>query len=361
MKVKQLKLDEGMYREAKNQGVGFAQFLEDHYAKEAGEKSIYSGKSMLEQEVVKMRLKAAGKDVPLTAFEKQLAVRGIKAFGMSADPVSKFFNTGDSEVLFPAFISNRLIAGMLQAGLVQQLVAFSQVVDNVSYQKITLEDTEDDRQLRQVNEGAELPGVRIKLGKEMVMMKKFGRYLQASYEAISNQSLNVFGTFLQRIGAQIAIDETDDLIYVLVNGDGNSNTPGTTVETATSGSIGVKDVISWATGLPTPYKMNNFVGKKALLQTYFTTLAGMNNPSDQFGFIGIGLPKSHEWDRTSITADTFIGVDNRYAAAHISMGEPMMETEKIIRKQLNGTALSVYSGYMVMDNNAVAILDVTHS
>lgn len=360
MKVKKLKLEKGMYEEAKNQGIGFAQYLEDHYAKEAGEKSVFSGRSMLEQEMIKMRLRAAGKDVPMTAFEKQLQAHDIKAFGIGTDPVSKFFNTGESAVLFPAFLSNRLIAGLLMSSLVPELVAFTEVIDSVNYQKLTLEDSEDDRQLRQVNEGEEFPGVRIKVGKEMVMMKKYGRYLQASYESISSQKINVYGAFIQRIGAQLGIDETDDLLYVLKNGDGNANTPGKTVSTAVSGTIGVGDVISWATGLAAPYKMNKFVGKKALLQEYYETLAGMNNPSDQFGFIGIGLPKALEWDRSSMTSDNFLGVDTRYACAHLSMGEPMVESEKIIRRQLNGTALSVYSGYMIMDNQAVGVFDETH-
>lgn len=365
MKVKKLALEEGMYKQAEEESMGFGQWLENHYAEKAGEKSIYTGKSMIEQEMIKIALRKQGKaesEIPLTALDIQLQAHGIKATGQFAtDPVSKFFGTGESATLFPAFVSSRLVVGMLLDSLVPEFTAFTEVVSEDNYKKVTLEDTEDNRQLRQIGEGGEMPGVRIKVGKEMVMLKKYGRYLEASYESIRGMSLNVFGTFIQRMGAQVKIDETDDMIYVHVNGDGNSNTPTTTVETASSGTIAVADVINWATGLPAPYKMDKFIGKKALLQEYWATLAGMSNPYDQFGFVGIGLPKAFEWDRASVTADNFYGVDSRYALAHLSMGEPKVETEKLIRHQIEGTAMSVYSGFMVLDNDAEAIFDETHT
>lgn len=367
LKSKKVKLEAGMYEDAKRNGMGFHQFLEDHYAKECGEASIYQGKSLIEQMRLRHEMRKAGKEIPPTAFEIQLAHHGIKAFGSQTDKVEKFFSTGESAVLFPAFLANRLVAGLLMSSLVNEFVAFSETIDAINYQKVTLEDTEADRQLRQVNEGDEFPGVRIKLGKEMVMLKKYGRYLEASYEAIKGQNLNVLGTFIARIGQQLGIDETDDLIYVAVNGDGNSNAAGTTIETATSGTIALADVINWAVGtdgtntVPAPYGITKFVGRKKWLAKYYTTLAGMNNPSDQFGFIGINLPRSYEWERSAVTLDTFIGVDNRNALANLNMGEPLVESEKLIRKQINGTALSVYSGFMVLDNNAVAIFDIEHA
>ena len=101
------------------------------------------------------------------------------------------------------------------------------------------------------------------------------------------------------------------------------------------------------------------MGRKALLQEYYATLAGMNNPSDQFGFVGISLPRSYEWDRSVVTADTFIGVDSRNSFVHLSGGAGMGESEKIIRQQISGTAVSVRSGEMIIDKNAAVIFDET--
>lgn len=358
--VVKLKLEEGMYKEAARKGIGFSQFLEEHYCEKAGEESVYKGKSAIEQAMVKNVLRLAGKEIPLTAFEKQLAAYGIKAFGNQTDFVSKFFSSSDSAVLFPNYVSNRIFAGLLISSLVKEFVATTEVISGTNYQKLYMAEVESDRQLRNIGEGAEFPAVEVKVSDQMVAMKKFGRYLKASYEAIKNQNLNAFGKTLERIGLQIGIDETDEMISTIINGDGNSNTPATTVETAATGTIAVGDVIAWASGAPNPYKMDKFVGKKALLQEYWTTLAGMNNPSDQFGFIGIGLPKAYEWDRTIVTADRFFGVDSRLAIGHFTMGEVMVESEKMIRTQINGTAISQWSGFHIIDNNATLIFDETH-
>lgn len=366
MKIKLLKLDDGIYSEAMSKGMTINQFLEDMYAKEAGEESIYQGLSPLEVYRLKKSLKLQRKEIPLDAFEKQLAALDIRAFGPQTDPLAKFFATAAGTSLFPVYVSNSVFAGLMLAGLVPEFAAQTEVVPpgTTVFQKLQLDDAETDRKTRLTSEGQEFPETKIILSDHSIPVRKFGRYLAASYEALSAQKLNVVGLMLQRIGVQIAIDDTDDMINVLINGDGNSNTPGTTVSTITSGTIALADVIGWAIGLPSPYKLDKFVGKKALLAEYYNTLAGMNNPSDQFGFIGISLPRSFEWDRavygTSVV-DLFVGVDSRYAFLHVTTGAIMTESERLIRKQLQGTAVSYRSGKLVLDPNAVGLFDETHT
>jgi len=359
--TKKLKLEIGMYQEAAAKNIGMSQWLEDHYAEKAQEDSIYLGMSMHEQEMKKIELRKAGKEVPPTAFEKLLMAHDIKAFGAGSDFVEKFYSTAETAVLFPNFIANRIYAGLLLTSLVPQFVATTEILKGLNYQKLYMAEVEVDRQLREVGQGVEFPAVEISVSDQVVAVKKFGRYLQASYEAMQFQRLNAFGLMMQRIGVQIGIDETDEMFYVHINGDGNSNTPGTTVTTAASGTIAVQDVIAWATGAPSPYKTDKFVGKKALLQEYLATIAGMNYPVDPTGKVaGISLPQWFEWDRTIITADRFFGVDSRFGLGHVTTGQPMIEYEKIIRKQLTGAAISQRSGFHVIDANANTIFDETH-
>ncbi len=360
--VKKLNIDDGIYQESASKGVAVETFLEDLYAKEAGEESPYAGLTPLEVFLKKKAFLAKGEEPPMTAFEKQLMALDIKAYGMNADPVSKFFATQQGTALFPVFVANQVFAGLLLSSLVSDFAASTTTIKGTIYQKIYLEDTEPDRQLREVAEGDDFPETKIVVSDQTIRVKKFGRYISASYEALANQKLDVFALMLQRIGVQIGIDDTDDMIQTLINGDGNSNTPGTTYKTATAGTITVGDVIGWATALPAPYKLDKFVGKKALLREYYETLAGMNNPSDQFGFIGIQLPKSYEWDRDAYGSgvnDLFVGVDSRYAFQLVTTGAVMTEYEKLIRKQLQGAAISYRSGKNILDRNAVALFDET--
>jgi hypothetical protein len=245
-------------------------------------------------------------------------------------------------------------------GLVREFAMAETVIDSENYWKIYLDTVEDDRQLREVGKAAEFPETKIAVSKQSIRLVKYGRYISMAYEDIKFQRLNVFGKFMEQIGMQIDIDRTDDMIYTLINGDGNSNTPGTTVTSATTGSIGTGDVVSWANSMPSPYKMNKFVGKKALLNEYLTTLADFDNPIATWGFMGIELPRSFEWDRSVVTADRFFGVDSRYAIEHLTTGAIMTESEKLIRKQTNGTAVSHCDGFSIFDKYAVAIFDETH-
>ena len=353
-------LDEGIYKAAAKQGITVSMFLENMRSEAKSEQSIYQGMTQSEVMRTKRALAKAGQAIPQTAFEEALQMAGIKAFGSNTDNVSKFFELSDTDVLFPEFVSNRIGAGLLLTGLVNEFSMAETVIPSEYYMKIYLDDVQDDRQLREVGKAEVFPETKIKVSSQSVRLVKYGRYITMAYEDIKYQRLNVFGKFMERIGMQIDIDRTDDMFYILVNGDGNSNTPGTTVETATSGTIGVADLISWANGAPSPYKIDKFAGKKALLNEYLVTLADFQNPIATWGFMGVDLPRSFEWDRSIMTTDYFVGVDSRYAVEHLTTGAIMTESEKLIRAQVNGTAVSHCDGFSIFDKNAVAIFDETH-
>jgi hypothetical protein len=216
--------------------------------------------------------------------------------------------------------------------------------------------------MSKVGIGDEIPGVRITVSKESIAMQKFGKALEVAYEEVKYVPLNLFGLTLDRIGAQMGMDESDDLVYTLINGDGNSNTPGTTVTSDSTGTIGIADAIEFAICLPTPYKMTDFVVKKAILNKYLVSLLGvsLDNPPGTLQSIGVPLPKWHEWDRTVVTSDRMYGIDKAYAIGRVSTGAVVTETDKIINKQLNRTVVSYRSGFHIIDKNAVAIFDETH-
>jgi len=353
-------LESGMYEEAAKRGQSFSMLLEDIRA-EKQQPTIYRGLTKTEIFALRKELKAQGKEIPLTAFEECLKFAGIQAYGTHTDVVGKFFEYSDVDVLFPEFIADRVYAGMLKSSIVPEFVMAETVISSTNFHKIYIEDTEADRQLGEVGKGEEFGETKIVVSKESIYLTKFGRYLTVAYEDVEYQRLNVFGRALERIGLQIEIDRSDDMVSTLINGDGNSNTPGTTVESDSSGTIGTADVIEWATCLPTPYKMDKHLGKKALLVKYYTALADFENPIATWGFMGINLPKTFEWDRSVLTSDYLLGVDSRYAIEHITTGAVLTETEKVIRKQLHGTAISHRDAFAIFDENAVAIFDETHA
>ena len=352
-------LDVGIYEEAAKQGKTVSMFLEDLKAQKT--ETPYVGMTKAEVLRTRRQMEAAGKAAPLTAFEECLWAAGIRAFGQHTDVVAKFFDYSDVDVLFPEFWSDRVAAGMLASSLVPAFVMSENVIDATSYHKLYIEDSQGDRALADVVAGEELPETKILVSEKSVVLKKYGRYVTVTYEDIKYQRLNVFGRALERIGQQIDVDRTDRLFDVLINGDGSQDGAATTVQSGTSGDMDTTDVINWATCLPTPYKMNAHAGRKAQLKLWYAVLAGFQNPMTTWGFVGITLPTTHEWDRSVIDSDYLIGVDSRYAVEHLTMGPVLTEVEKLVRRQVQGTAISHRDAFAIFDRNAIAIFDGTHA
>ena len=350
-----------MYEEARKSDMTFSMYLEHIKSQKTGERTLYDGLNPAEVFALRKSYERDGKQAPPTVIEELLYRAEIKASGPRTDVVGKLFEYTDLEVLVPEIMSNKIYAGLLMDSLVPKFVATETVITKgYDYKKLYINDTEQERQTSIITPGRDIGETQIGIAEKSIQLRKYGTYLTITYETLEGQRLNVWGLCLERIGKQIQIDQTDDMFYTIVNGDGNTSTAaGTTVETVSTGTIATADVIAWATGLPVPYKLNVFAGKKALLQEYLATLVGLNNPFNMYA-TGVDLPQHYEWDRTIITADTFVGVDSRYAIEHLHSGGVLTESEKIIRKQVNGTAITYWGGFGIIDNQASGIFDETH-
>lgn len=349
-------LEAEMYEEAERLGLTFQMWLE--MRKSEKEATPYVGLTAAEVNKVKKELVAAGKQVPLTAFEQAMQAAGIRAFGQLADPLGKFFAYSDSATLLPQYISNRIYAGMLAASILPQLLASDETIRGMDFKKIYLNEGEADRQMEETTMGAELKDVWMKVADKTIALKVHGLYLNVPYEHLDLVPIPIFNVCLERIGMQMAIDECDDAIYVGVYGDGNSNAV-TPFNPASTGVIGTADVITIATKLATPYKANILVGRKTQLISYYTCLADFNNPVATWGFMGIDLPKVIEWDRSVLTSDYLYIQDSRYALGRVTTGAVRTESENIIKRRVKGTAVSIASAFHKLFNEATAVCDVT--
>ena len=357
VKVGQLGIDKGWYKEVDGQR-GAIVAMEEMYAKEVGEASPYLGLSHAEIYLKKKQLRAAGQEVPLTAFEKQLLFAGINIRGSHADQVEKFFQSSANSVLFPAFVSDKILVGQLMNAPLTELIHTRTTINAKSYDKLTMTETEEQRQTKQKVDGVALREFTIGVGNRSVKVKTYGGLIKSSYEAMRYAKIPILGRFLERVGAQIQIDKMNELVLTLKNGDGNSNaiTSGRTYTQAAAGAIALIDVIKWATFAESPYKIDKFVSLKAHLQEWYAALAAMNNPRDQFDFVGIALPKGYEWPKSDSGMDAstnaFFGVDSRYAVEEVNNGPVLVESDKLIDKQLERSAVSESSGFAI-DENAV--------
>ena len=194
-----LKLEKGMYQQA---GRSFSQVLESQDPSEQYKGSALEG---------------------LDAFQRQLKRFDIKVKGSASDAVEKFFRTSDSAVLFPEYVARSVRQGMEEGDLIPQLTAAVTQFDGMDYRSITTEAGGIEKELHQVEEGAQIPSTTIRVRDSLVRLRKRGRMLVASYEAVRYQKLDLFSVALRQIGAHISRMHLDDAVSVLLQGDGNNN------------------------------------------------------------------------------------------------------------------------------------------
>ncbi|MBE6947475.1 MAG: phage major capsid protein [Ruminococcaceae bacterium] len=336
-----LKLEKGMYRQ---EGMNFTQVLESLDPSEN-----YRGTAL------------EGTD----AFQRQLKRFGIRVKGAGSSSVEKFFRTTDSAVLFPEYIARTVRQGMEENNILPDIVATTTVIDSMDYRSIYSTPTNDDKELKNVAEGAEIPTTEVTTKEKLVSLSKRGRMLVASYEALRFQKLDLFSVMLRQIGAYIQQQQLADAVNVIVNGDGNDNpavqyTIGTSPISGTSGTLGYNQLVEFWSQFD-PYTMNTLICSSATM-TKMLKVPELQNPLTGLNFQGTGkltTPLGAQLHRTSAVSDgVIIGLDNRYALELVRAGDVLVEYDKLIDRQLERAAITSISGFGKICDGAAAVLNV---
>lgn len=340
-KFNDVKLDKGMYAES---GRSFTQVLEALDPSENYRGTAYEG---------------------LDAFQRQLKRFDIKARGLGSDRVEKFFNTTESSVLFPEYVSRSVKAGMEEGDVLSSIAATVTKIDGLDYRSIYSAAQEDDKRLRHVAEGSAIPTTEVRASEHLVSLKKRGRMLVASYEAIRFQRLDLFSVMLRQIGGQIARMHLEDAIGVIESGDGNGNAApayavGDGTIGGTAGSLSYSELLAfWNTF--DPYTMNTLlVSPDVMLK--LLKCSEFQNPLTGLNFQGTGElsnPLGAKLIRTSaLGSGKMIGLDKGYALEMITAGDVSVEYDRLIDRQLERAAITSISGFAKLYTGASAVLSV---
>ncbi len=168
----------------------------------------------------------------LDAFERLMKEAGILTKSITdknifSSKVEAFYRTNENKVLFPEYVARTLVQAMTEYPVFKYLVATRTPIDSNTYKAayMDLDDANNKKatQMRRVTEAAELPVAKLKLGESAINIYKYGRAIEASYEALRRMTLDVFNIHLQEIGVQAADNKVAEILSVVKDGDGNSN------------------------------------------------------------------------------------------------------------------------------------------
>lgn len=361
-------LDKGFYQDAQRSGVSALTFLTDQMKPEPPEVDtvekrltarfgLASDAAAMSSPVLRSNLRE--KAYELTGLSMALDELGIRG---SQTVENAFFAStlGPGSALFPVFLASQIIVGQMAGSLVPYLCAATIPIASLVQEKITSTDTAGTRQMGQVGEGAALPETTISRSEGSITLKKYGRLLNFTYESVRFMHLDLISVFLQRMGLQMGIDETDDLIETALAGDGNTSTAVTYLTAQVVNTLTYDELVRLFLAFPIGNQMRQAVANDTLLRTILN-LPEFKDPVAGFRFTRDGvLPGPmgamwHRWTSTgsaSFGTDRILAVDDRMALACYTTGDLLEEADQLIERQIHRRTMSYNRGYMKLDNNA---------
>jgi len=318
-----VKLEKGMYHLANK---SFLQALE-----EADPVSQYAGTPL------------AGLD----AYERQLKRFNIHVSGAGCDRVEKFFTTTESAVLFPEFVRRAVMQGMEEAVLSDLTAVVSRSESN-RYQGCVLTETAE---YTTTNAGAEMPVSNITESSVTITLSKYGRTVKISYEAVRQQRLDVFGLMLRRIGRELADSVASQAITILKSSATATkiNISGSSLAYSDLAALyGEFDSFNMKVLLASPAVMAQILVMNQMLEASSEDVTEIRLP---FGTKLINCPQLDD--------NTILGIDTDFALEQIQSSDVVLETDKLIDRQLDCIGVSINIGFRTLMTDAVKMLSLT--
>ena len=294
---------------------------------------------------------------PLDAFERQLALAGVRLGGKSPTTVEQFYQ--QAPALLPEFMLREVKKGQAMRPELGRLIANSTSVASNSYTPFFI-DTSDDTKfsLRPIGDGANVPQLLVTEQSHAVKVSDYGLALKTSYKALRYRSSSQFRVLLWYIGFRIQSDKIALVVDTIINGDGNSN-GATVVNTAVTATLDYDDLISlWAQF--SPFEMNTIVCHIDQMKTILTLaefkdpMAGyrFQNSGDLFSPLGARLVRCDD-----VPSDYVLGLDSRFAVEEVITQPLTIEYDKVIEQRFEEAVISESITYAKVIKEASVVMD----
>lgn len=295
---------------------------------------------------------------PLDAFERQLAVKGIKVGGPNPSTVELFFSTAPT--LLPEFMLREIKRGQKMRPGLADLGATSTVINANRYTPFFVSGTPTQPKfsLRPIGDGAEVPKLVVAEQLHTITIPDYGMALEVSYKALRHRTTAQFKVLLWYVGFRLQADKMGLVVNTIVNGDGNAN-PATVLNTAATGVLTYADLITfWAEFFP--YELNVVLCHKDKLKSILT-LPEFKDPMAGFKFQRTGevvSPLGSKLIRSDdVPNDLVIGLDSRFAIEEVIAQPVMVEFDKVIKAKLEEAVISESVAYAKVIKEASLVLD----
>lgn len=343
-KFEEIKLEKGAYHDAQREGLTLSEYLETLDPSEE-----YKGS------------KLAGLD----AFERQLMKEKLAVGAGAACLAADFFKTSGSSVLFPEFINRNVRLGMGRGkfeATPEEIAATTTQVDSGKYEAIEFDLDNSDTDYKRTAEGSFFSKVIGKTKEKAINLYKIGTMLESSYEALRRVRVNVLAVTLQVIGTKLSRKIVSEGLGVIINGDGHSNAAAD-VGIASSGTLTYADMLNLELEAEEGFEFRMMIGAKATMKKPMN-LAEFKDALIAADWLKNGTPQTFFGNKlrinSGIPADVILALDPNAALELLEeKGSSLVESDKIIDKQLEKTVISTVKGFNKLFTGASKLLDIS--
>lgn len=208
----------------------------------------------------------------------------------------------------------------------------------------------------------------LKYGQKTVRIGKTGIGLEVADECIQYSSIAMLSLWLQDVGVKLGSSMTKRLITTLINGDqadGSEAAP--TIGVTTANALVYKDLIRVSIRASLRNRQwNRCIGGEAMIN-YMLNMDEFRDSNKSAApelKLNVKTPVPRNWDayvHSSVPDDQLIMVDPTMAAVQLTAQPLKVESERIVQRQINGTYVSLTSGFAIIFRDGRIILDMGHT
>ncbi len=318
------------------------------------------------------KIRASGKEITLREYlpkvfkeeispEQYYAKLGVNLAEMT---VEKLLTTDDdTRWLFPEIFRDAIKKGLQYAPFYSKLIVGEETIANTGLTMPYFNPAE--AEMRDTNEGADITTGTLTWGSKNVTIKKKARGLMQTYESIMFTPIKLASIYFEDLGIQLGADMDADLVNILINGDQADGSEAATLMGVTAaGTLTYADIVrAWVR----QNRMNR--PSQAMLCNEATAVTILNMDAFQTPVRGMGaplvelqlqsaLPTSQAlFVHSDVPDNQIILIDITKAVIQLTAMRLLVESERIVNKQLNGEYVSIITGFANIFKDARIILD----
>ena len=325
---------------------------------------------LLVRQLEDMRLK--GLDVSLadllkTNFDGMSLASYYQELGLEphTDTISLILDKDETyRWIVPEIIREAIYKGFINAPIHRDFIAREESINQPTVTMPYFDMTGLDNAPKSLGVAESMELGTIKYGQKQVRIYKSGLGIEIADECQRYSSISMLSLFLQDVGVKLASRMSAQAIACLINGEqADASESAASIGVTTADALVYKDFIRmFVRGSLNSRQWTKTIGNEDLINTMLNLAEFRRNDKSAQSELNLNLktPVPNSLDaycHSSMPAKKLLMVDTARAMVQLTSVPLSVESERIVQRQVNGTYVSLTSGFATIFRDARVIMD----